>query len=213
MTRHEIMQRLAPLSVSLLSDAAGGKGVMESGITSIALTGPGKRAKGTAVTARICGGNLMIHMGTAAAGPGDILVIDGGDRKNAAMIGGMTAIAIQSRGVTGIILDGLVRDVAELAELGLPIFARGAYPVACNKGGTGDVNTPVVCGGITVRPGDIVLADEDGIIVLPAEDAETLITAAENKLEQEKKRTEAIRQGDLFPQWAKAAAAAMGMTL
>lgn len=210
MTGPEILKRLAPLSSSLLSDAAKGRGVMEPGITPV---GPASRAAGVAVTVKICGGTLMVHMGTAAASPGDILVIDAGDRKNVALIGGMTAMSMRSRGIAGVILDGLVRDSAELAELGLPIFARGAYPVACGKGGDGGVNKTVVCGGVTVRPGDIVVADEDGVIVLPADEAETLVTAAENKLEQEQKRIEAIRRGDLFPQWARDAAAALGVHL
>lgn len=183
---------------------------MEPGIAPV---GPAKRTVGTAVTARIRGGNLMIHMSTASAGPGNVLVIDGGDCKVVALIGGITAMAMQSRGIAGVILDGLVRDSAELAEMGLPIFARGAHPVACNKGGEGDVNKPVICGGVIVCPGDIVVADEDGIIVLPANDAETLIATAENKLKQEKKRIENLRQGDLFPQWARDAAATMGVKL
>ncbi len=210
MTKLEILQRLDPLSSSLLSDAAGGRGVMEPGFAPF---GAVKRAAGTAVTARISGGNLMVHLGTAAAGPGNILVIDAGDRKNVAMIGGMTVMAVHSKGIAGVVLDGLVRDAAELAEQNLPIFARGAYPVACGKGGEGDVGKPVVCGGVTVHPGDIVVADEDGVIVLPAGEAGTLISAAEKKLEQEKTRVDRIRQGDLFPQWAKDAAAAAGVDL
>jgi RraA family protein len=206
----EFIARANELSSSLLSDAAEGKGVMDGGIRPVS---KGKKLAGTAVTVCIRSGNLMIHLGMASAGPGHVLVVDADDCKNQACVGEMMVMSMRARGLAGFIVNGPVRDSGDLAGLDFPVFARGRFPASCNKGGTGSVNMTVMCGGVSVSPGDFVVADEDGIIVLPAKHADSLLAGGKDKKSREEERIRRIREGDLYPQWARDAARELGITL
>jgi regulator of RNase E activity RraA len=124
---------------------------------------------GRAVTVSIpAGGINVVKLGIEQAQAGDVIVVSAQGDTTYAMIGGNIALGMQARGIVGFVIDGAVRDVSELRELAFPTFARGTATAAADLGGPrGEVNVPIACGGVVVNPGDIVVADEDGIVVVP----------------------------------------------
>jgi regulator of RNase E activity RraA len=122
---------------------------------------------GVALTVRVRpGDNLMIHKALTLARPGDVLVVDGSGETSHALVGGLMRLAALARGVAGFVLDGSLRDVAEWAEGGLPVFARGFSHRRPSKDGPGEINVPISCAGLAVAPGDLVLGDADGVIAV-----------------------------------------------
>ncbi len=124
--------------------------------------------------------NLMFHAAIYLARPGDVIVVEAGDDEMAVAGGNVCAI-VQRRGVAGLIVDGVIRDVGEAREKRFPVFARGASPIPAKRGGAGEINTPIRCGGVVVNPGDVVVADEEGIVVVPRARAEEVLAKAEAK--------------------------------
>ena len=116
------------------------------------------------------GDNLMLHLATGIAEPGDVIVVDGGGSLSAALVGGLIRTTAMARGLEGMVIDGAVRDVAEWAEGGFAIYARGHTPRGPGKDGPGKINIPIACAGLAVSPGDLVLGDADGVIAIPAAD-------------------------------------------
>jgi 4-hydroxy-4-methyl-2-oxoglutarate aldolase len=152
---------------------------------------------GPAVTVSIpAGGINMIKLGIEQAQAGDVLVVSAQGETTYAMMGGNISLGMQARGLAGFIIDGAVRDVSELRELGFPTFARGVATAAGDLGGPrGEVNVPIACGSVVVNPGDIVVADEDGIVVVPPEAAEDVMAAAEALHSTHAKAREVLRTG------------------
>jgi RraA family protein len=149
---------------------------------------------GAALTVRVRpGDNLMIHQAIAMAEPGDVIVVDGGGDVSQALIGGLMRTSALTRGIAGFVIDGAVRDVAEWAEGGTACYARGHTPRGPNKDGPGEVNVPIACAGMAVLPGDLVLCDADGVIAIPAAEAEALLSRVKAHAEREAK----IRQANL----------------
>ncbi len=142
---------------------------------------------GVAFTVRVAqGDNLMLHAAMDLAKPGDIIIIDAGGFENRAIFGELMATYMKTRGIRGIICDGAVRDWGGLAALeGFNVYARSATPNGPYKNGPGEINVPVVCGGKIVYPGDIVVADDDGVLFIRPEDAEALIAATKAVEEKE----------------------------
>jgi 4-hydroxy-4-methyl-2-oxoglutarate aldolase len=124
--------------------------------------------------------NLMLHASIYLAEPGDVLVVEAGDDEMAVAGGNVCAIA-QRRGVAGLIVDGVVRDVSEARENRFPIFARGASPIPAKRGGAGGLNAAIRCGGVIVEPGDMVVADEEGIVVVPRAHVPDVLAKAQAK--------------------------------
>lgn len=141
---------------------------------------------GPAFTLRVRpGDNLMVHKALMMVQPGDVLVIDGGGDVSQAVIGGLvrtTALRVQ---LGGIVIDGAVRDLEELAEGILPVFAAGHTHRGPSKDGPGEINVPIACAGLCVLPGDLVLGDADGVIAIPAQDAAALLPKTLAHLERE----------------------------
>lgn len=143
---------------------------------------------GPAVTVRIRpGDNLMVHLAMMMAQPGDVIVIDGGGDLSTAVIGGLMRTSAVARGLGGFILDGALRDVAEWAEGGIGAWARGSVHRGPSKDGPGEVNVPVACAGLAVQPGDLILADADGVIAIPAADAPLILPLCHAHAERERK--------------------------
>lgn len=142
---------------------------------------------GCAFTIRVAqGDNLMLHAAMDLAKPGDIIVIDAGGFKERAIFGELMATYMRERGVRGIICDGAIRDYGGLAALeNFQVYARSATPNGPYKNGPGEINVPVVCGGKMVYPGDIVVADDDGVLFIRPEQAEQLIAATKAVEEKE----------------------------
>ena len=134
---------------------------------------------GPAITARIRpGDNLMVHKAMAMAQPGDVIVIDGAGDLSQAVIGGLIRTTALQRRLGGFVIDGAIRDIAEWAEGVIPIYARGHVHRGPSKDGPGMINVPIACAGMAVAPGDLVLGDADGVIVVPAADVAALLPAA-----------------------------------
>ncbi len=131
------------------------------------------------------GDNGVSHVATALIGPGEVLVIAAGGYPDTAVWGGVATRAAMARGAAGVVIDGAVRDVAEIRELGFPCYARAAVPGGPHKGFGGTIDGAIACAGCAVAPGDIVLGDDDGIAVVPLAAQAALLAACRDKLKQE----------------------------
>ncbi|BCJ40664.1 4-carboxy-4-hydroxy-2-oxoadipate aldolase [Actinoplanes ianthinogenes] len=170
-----------------LADVLGRDRVMDIGIRP--LWTPVPRVAGPAFTVRcVPGDNLMLHAAIYRAEPGSVIVVESGDLDYALAGGNVCAVA-HRRGVAAFVLDGLIRDLGEVREDGFPVFARGVIPIPGTKSRLGTHGEPVVCGGVTVRPGDIVVADEEGVVVVPGDRQAPVLEAARAKLAKESAET------------------------
>ncbi len=150
---------------------------------------PTGRIAGPAFTVTCApGDNLMLHAAIYRAARGSVLVVESGDVDYAVAGANVCAVA-QRRGVAALVVDGVIRDLAEVKSSGFPVFARGVVPVAGRKAVTAPLNAPVRCGGVTVRPGDIVVADDDGVMVVPRDRRERVLRDARARLTREAHQT------------------------
>ena len=157
---------------------------------------------GSAFTVRTRpGDNLIVHKALDMLEPGDVLVVDaGGDTTNAILGEIMMRIAIKN-GATGIVVDGAIRDAASFSEAGFPCFARGATHRGPYKDGPGEVNVPITVGGAIVRPGDVVVGDADGVVVVPLEEAVELAEKVRKIVEKEAVMMREIDEGTIDRSW------------
>lgn len=178
----ELISQFENLPVSVIADNMNRMFCMNSTIRPF----NNKPLLGQAFTIRTRpGDNLLVHKALDLAEPGDILVVDAqGDLTNA-IIGELMALYAQKRYLGGFIIDGAVRDVEALKHLDIPIYAAGVNPRGPYKDGPGEINVPVNCGGAVVNPGDILVGDQDGIVVINPVDAEQLLIHSRKKLELE----------------------------
>lgn len=130
--------------------------------------------------------NLMFHASIYLARPGDVIVVEAGDDEMAVAGGNVCAIA-QRNGVVGLVVDGVIRDVVESREHRFPLFARGASPIPAKRVGEGGMNVQIRCGGVVVNPGDVIVADEEGIVVIPRARAEDVLAKAQARLTADSK--------------------------
>jgi RraA family protein len=158
---------------------------------------PGKQTMaGTAVTARSRGGdNLTYLRALEFCRPGDVLVIDAGGDLNNAVVGGILSFYAASVGVAGVVIDGAVRDVAEIRERTFPVYARGVTHRGPYKDGPGEINVPISVGGMVVNPGDVVVGDQDGLLAIPQQGLEELIDKAIAHLQAEARTIQAMKEG------------------
>lgn len=174
-----LVQAFKALSPTTLSDFLDLTAVMRRGVRPLWPAMP--RIAGPAFTVRTGRhDNLMLHAAIYLAEPGDVIVVEAGDDEMAVAGGNVCAVA-QRRGIAGFVIDGVIRDVAESRAKGFPLYARGVSPIPGTKDGPGEINGPVHCGGITVNPGDLVVADEEGIVAVPRARAEELLPKAQAK--------------------------------
>ena len=155
---------------------------------------------GTAFTVRVPqGDNLMFHKAMDLAKAGDVIVIDAGGFTDRAIFGELMSTYCKSRGIRGIVVDGAIRDIKALSEMeGFPVFARGVTPNGPYKNGPGEIGVPVVIGGKVVYPGDIIVGDEDGVLIIDPKDAEELLAATEAVEAKEAKIMEHILQDGTY---------------
>jgi len=167
----------AALSPTTLADALDKSQVMDFGIRPLWQSMP--RIAGPAYPVRCASGdNLMLHAAIYRAAPGSVIVVEAGDTDYAVSGGNVCAVA-QRRGVAGFVVDGVIRDLAEVRTSRFPVFARGVSPIPGGKALPGVLNGTVRCGGVTVSPGDMVVADEEGCVVVPAADRVSVLAAAQ----------------------------------
>ncbi|MDQ3549378.1 MAG: RraA family protein [Chloroflexota bacterium] len=144
------------------------------------------------------GDNLLATKAIHMAQPGDVIVISGGFEMNLSVWGGVMSGIAKAKGIAGVLTDALVRDVAEIRDIGLIVYATGLTPVGPTKEGVGQINTPIVCGGVIVNPGDIIVGDEDGAVVVRKEEAEAVLARTHARMELEKNWFEAIAHGEII---------------
>ena len=169
-----LLQRFAELHTADLSDAMNRSGTMDRGIQPIFT--PIRRVIGPAVTVSAPTGAFnMVKIGMQHTQAGDVLVVNARGALNGALVGGNVCRGLVHRGLAGFVADGAVRDASEIREDGLPTFARGVTTVMGPIDGPGEVNVPIACGGVVVSPGDIIVADEDGIVVVRPSEAEEVL--------------------------------------
>ncbi len=168
---------------------------------------------GPACTVKVYpGDNLMVHKALDIAVPGDVIVVDAGSSSMNGIIGDLISTKAKHRGVTGFVIDGLIRDLPEVRETELPVFARGVTPIGPLHRGPGEINFPVSCGGIVVNPGDIICGDENGVVVVRQDLAEDVI---ERLQLQKKSLTEyeaAVRRGEFSNAWVDDLLDSLGCT-
>ncbi len=160
---------------------------------------PGAKLLGPALTVRTFpADNLMIHKAATLAKPGDVLVVNAGGYKDAAVFGDLLGYSCKVHGVAGLVIDGATRDAEGLAAVGFSVFARGVLPMGPFKDSPGAINLPISCGGIAVRPGDIILGDADGVVVIPQEHAAEILAKAQAGLAKEQQLRQRIAQGEFI---------------
>ncbi|WP_411730498.1 RraA family protein [Paeniglutamicibacter sp.] len=159
------IRQLAQFPVALIGDAQGRMGVMHSALRSVT---PGLKLAGTVLPINTReGDNLAIHRALDDAREGDVLVINANSDTNRACFGDILGEICVSRGIAGVVIDGATRDIDELLAMGLPVFARGISPAGPFKYGPGTIGAPVACGNVVCHPGDAILGDSDGLVVVP----------------------------------------------
>lgn len=204
-----IVQQAAGYQAAILADVAGRRGAMHGRIRALH---PGMKVAGPAFTVDVRpGDNLMIHAAMSLARPGDVLVIDGKGDQTAALMGTIMMTACQKLGITGVVVDGAVRDASEIQEMRFPVFSVGTNPNGPTKRVPGRIGHPVTVGGVTVHPGDFILGDADGVVVVERHRIESLLPLAASKVLDEAARIAAIRQGDTAAKWLDAALWAAGV--
>ena len=199
----DLAERLRVLDCCAVSDALDALG-LPGAVTGIAAQSVQRRIAGRVVTVKLVDrkreGAPVRHLCTAAieaAGPGDILVIEQRTGIDAAAWGGVLSNAAQVAGVAGVIVEGPARDIDEAAELDFPVYARNATArTARGRIHELDFNIAITVGEATVKPGDLVMADRSGVVLVPAERAEDVLNTAEMIVAKERLMTEAVRRGD-----------------
>jgi len=141
------------------------------------------------------GDNLLSLKAIELAKPGDVIVISGLGETNYSVWGGFMSMMAADKRIGGVITDGLVRDVAQSRETGLPIYALGVTPAAPTKTGAGQINTMICCGGVVVEPGDIIVGDEDGVVVVPFGEAEKIIQEVHKRIKKESDWLKIVKAG------------------
>lgn len=124
------------------------------------------------------GDNLMIHKALNLAGPGDVIVVSNEGDRSQSLVGEVMLTYAQYKGLTGLVFDGPIRDIDAISKMGIPVYGTGTTPGGPYKEGPGEVNVPIACGGIQIEPGDIILGDADGVIVIPRRDAKAILEIA-----------------------------------
>lgn len=190
----DLVEQFRRHDTAKVGDSMGRYGIMHHRVKSIQ---PGMRLLGPAVTVLTRPGDaLYVARAADIAQPGDVIVIDAGADPDVAIIGERIAYYMQEkRGVVGIVVDGAVRDIAGIREMAFPTFASGISPRIFGSQGPGAINVPISCGGVPVNPGDLVLGDDDGVVVVPREDAKRVLQLADEHLEGELERLRLVDEG------------------
>jgi 4-hydroxy-4-methyl-2-oxoglutarate aldolase len=185
----------ARLGSATVYEASGREGLVDIPLVQVV---PGSRVAGPARPVR-CGqdDNLMVHAAMAHARPGDVLVLTMPEPAPVALVGDLLATQAKAHGVAGLLIDAAIRDVEELRELGLPIWARWVRIRGADKAVPGTIDEPVIVGGATIRAGDIVVLDADGAAVVAAERIDDVLAASREREEREWVKREKLRSGAL----------------
>jgi regulator of RNase E activity RraA len=142
--------------------------------------------------------NLMVHKALQLAERGDVVVVATGGNTVSAVFGGLMCEAASAKGIGGIVVDGALRDVEDLVRLKFPAFSRTLCPGSCDKDGPGEINVPISCGNTVVGPGDLIVGDADGVVVVPRDHAADVFELVTQLIARERARVQEIQSGGLF---------------
>jgi 4-hydroxy-4-methyl-2-oxoglutarate aldolase len=188
------MSGAPPPSTASVASVADGAARRIIGLTPVA---PAARLSGPAATCRCApGDNLALHLLLATTGAGSVLVCDAGGRVDCGHFGELMATDARNRGFAGLVIDGAVRDGAALRELGFPVFHRGFAPGRCAKSDSAALSAPVELSGVRVTPGDMLVADRDGVLVVPRADWDEIRSRAERLDAEEASIRQALERGE-----------------
>jgi len=191
----ELVKRLGALGTATVHEAYGRSGLMKPYLRPV---WAGGEAAGTAVTVLAHpGDNWMIHVAVEQCQPGDILVVGCSADNTDGMFGDLLATSLMARGVKGLIIDAGARDAKSLREMGFPVWSKAISAKGTVKASLGAVNIPVVCGGVNVIPGDAVIADDDGIVVVRPKDAADVVAKGEKRAADEEGKRKQLAAGVL----------------
>jgi 4-hydroxy-4-methyl-2-oxoglutarate aldolase len=191
----DVVKRLSALGASTVHEAYGRVGLMKPYLRPV---WAGGEAAGSAVTVLAHpGDNWMIHVAVEQCRPGDILVVGCTSDNTDGMFGDLLATSLKARGVTGLVIDAGCRDVKSLREMGFPVWSKAVSAKGTVKATLGAVNVPVVCAGINVEPGDAVIADDDGVVVVRRKDAAEIAAKGEKRQADEEGKRKLLASGAL----------------
>lgn len=194
-----LVARAATFQAAILADVGGRRGTLGGRIRPVAST---MKVAGPAFTVEVRpGDNLMFHAALALAKPGDVIVVEGKGDQTCALCGTIMATQAQAAGLAGFVIDAATRDSEEIAVGDFPVFSVGTNPNGPTKSLGGRINWPVTLAGTTVNPGDLIVGDADGVVVVPRENIEDILVLAQRKVEAEHKRIAEIHAGKLGAPW------------
>lgn len=189
----DILTRFAQLPTANVADAMDRLGVLDSRIKGV---WPSANVVGPAYTVWTrAGDNKFVHEALRRAQPGDVIVVNGQGDESRALIGELMAEQAKATGIAGFVIDGAVRDADDIGAIEVPVFARAVTPAGPYKHGPGHLGRTVAVGGVAVAPGDIVIGDADGVVIVPLGEAEGILRAAEAKHADETARRNDIKAG------------------
>jgi len=209
----DVVSALGAFETPAISDLMNRLYAMETTIK--LLTHPDLRVVGPALTVKVFpGDNLMVHKSLDIAQPGDVVVVDASASSLTAVLGDLVSTKARHRGIGGFVVDGLIRDLPAVQALGdFPVFARGVTPIGPLHRGPGEVGHPIACGGIVVNPGDIIVGDLNGVVVVPRDIAEELLGRLTDRKAAEADYTAAVARGDFDNSWVDALLERNGVAL
>jgi 4-hydroxy-4-methyl-2-oxoglutarate aldolase len=191
---NEQIDILKSLGTATIHEAQGQRGALQGGLRAV---DPTRRLGGRALTVDCRPhDNLALHYALSKAVPGDVLVVDAKGFTEAGPWGDVLTLAAQAVGIVGLVIDGAVRDADAIIQMGFPVFSRGLSIKGTNKFQPGQVNVPITIGGVTIKPGAVIIGDRDGLVVVEAAEVEEVIRASQAREAKEVKLREAIKRGE-----------------